>query len=224
MALNRSISALITDGSGSATTEFLLMTPEQWAQNQMIIRYGQMHLPTDGPLHIASLCCQYLKDEYRALKGWFQNDNRFSELLSSRFLSVQMNKPLGDGIGWDFKFSGEPEYLMISFKSQLIVAQRAIECIQPEELNSSNMVLGGIRTLVRAAFTSRAKLHSWRPQIVIEKKDYSGIDIKNRWISLRSFVFLVKAGIDPSWAWESSKCKGLLGPFDEERVITELGG
>ncbi len=223
MALTRSIAALITDGSGSATSEFLVSTPEHWAATQMSLRYGHMLLLSDGPTHIASLCYQYLLDEHKALKGWFQSDNKFSALLSSRFLTTYFNKPLGDGIGWDFKASGEPESLMVSFKSQLLSAQRAVESIPLEVRTSDNMILGGIRTMVRSAYTSRAKMHSWRPRSQIEKKEYSGTEMSVRWVAIQSFVFLIRAGINPSWAWESSKCKGLLGPFDEERVISELG-
>lgn len=223
MSLTRSIAALITDGSGAATNEFLTTLPEHWASTQMGVRYGQIYTPLDGPNHPATLCYKYLLDEYRALKGWFQNDNKFSALLSSRFLQNYMNRPLGDGIGWDFKTSGDPEPLMVSFKTQLISAHRAIEAMpSSERFDSGNMAFGGIRTLVRAAYTTRARMHSWRSRAT-DNKDYTGIEIQSRWISIQTFVFLIRAGIDPSWAWDSSKCKGLFGPFDEERMIMELG-
>lgn len=197
------------------------MTPDQWAISQMAARYGHTLLPSDGVGHIATLCYEYLKEEHKVIRGWFQDDNKFSELLSSRFLNIYFNRPLGDGIGWDFKMSGEPEHLMVSFKAQLIAAQRALESIPVQEFNTGNPIIGGIRTMIRAAYTSRAKMHSWKPKSVIKGKEYFSQDLSYRWVSVRTFVFLVKGGVDPIWAWECSKCEGSFGPFDEERSQNE---
>jgi len=221
MALTRSITSLITDGKGFATKEFLVISLEQWANTQMGQRYGQTHLETDDNTNFATLCWRYLKEEYRALRSWFQDDGKLSPLLQSKFLSTKLSGPLGNGIGWDFKPNGDPEPRMLQFKGTLISARRSAELIPQENRNSGNMQFGGIVKIVRSAYTARSELHSWRPVILVnegkEKVQYSGADMSRRWVSFRTYTFLIDVGADPVWAWEASRCRALFGPVDEER-------
>lgn len=221
MALSRSITSLITDGRGYATQEFLAISPDKWADTQMGLRYGQTKLETDPIDHFTTLCWDYLRSEYRALRSWFQDDGKLSPLLQSKFLATKLSGPLGNGIGWDFKPNGDPEPRMLLFKGTLISAQRSAELLPKESRNSGNMQFGGIVKIVRSAFTSRAELHSWRAQTTLadgtDKVQYSGADMSRRWVSFRTYTFLVNVGADPVWAWEASRCKALFGPIDEER-------
>lgn len=219
MPLTRSITSLITDGCGLATNEFLTMSPDQWATQHMAQRYGHTRHDYDPPQHFASLCYAYLVEEHAILRNWFQ-DNKLSSLLQSKFLQTQPQ--LGDGIGWDFKPNGDPELLMIQFKTQLISAYRSLESIPLPDRNSGSPAFSGIRMMVRSAYESRARLHAWRPQtgvsIAGEKVMIPGSDMSRRWVAYQTLVFLIKAGLEPSWVWEASKCRGVFGPADEERV------
>jgi hypothetical protein len=221
MSLTRSITSIITDGCGFATKEFLSTTAERWADEHLALRYRQTHLASDGVDHFSHLCWQYLCEEYKALRSWFQDDGKISLLLQSKFLTTRLTGPLGNGIGWDFKPNGDPEPRMLLFKGTLISAQRSAELLPKESRNSGNMQVGGIVKIVRSAFTARAEVHSWRANTVVEegkeKVLYSGADMSRRWVSFRTYTFLVNVGADPVWAWEASRCKALFGPIDEDR-------
>ena len=221
MALTKPLTSLITDGNGIALTSFLASTSEKWADEHLSLRYGQVRLSTDNQDHFASLCWEFLKQEYIALRAWFQPDGKLSPLLQSKFLNTKLSGPLGTGIGWDFKSDGTPEPRMLLFKGTLIAAQRAAELLPIEQRNSGSMQFGGLIKIVRSAYTARAEVHSWRAQTIIEngkeKIQYPGSEMSRRWIAHRSFTFLISVGAEPVWAWEASKCKTLFGPVDEER-------
>lgn len=221
MALTRSLMALITDGTGHATTEFLGHSPDSWATAHIQRRYGAAPpSEEDPPDHIAHQCFEFLRDEYRILRGWFTEDGTLSPLLQSRFLDQKIG-PLRDGIGWDFRPNGDPEPRMLQFKGTLISCARSAALIPPERRNSGVIQLGGIVRLVRGAYTARAELHPWR---AIYKEEgghevlvWDGEQLAQRWAAMRSYTFMVRLGADPSWAWEACRCKQLFGDVDDQR-------
>lgn len=228
MALTRSITSLITDGRGYATKEFLVMTPEKWADEHMAERYGQVHFQKDSTDHIATLCWNYLCEEYRSLRSWFTEEGKLSPLLQSKFVTTRLSGPVGNGIGWDFKANGDIETRMLQFKGTLIAAIRAGEVMPKDTMNSGNMQFGGLVKIIRSAYTARAEIHSWRSltQVKGDKEDkaqteetvkYSGADLSRRWVSFRTYTMLIQIGADPVWSWEASRCKALFGPIDEDR-------
>lgn len=221
MALTQSITSLITDGRDYATQEFLSTTPDQWANKHMAERYGQTCLIKDGYNHFAMLCWDHLKEEYRSLRSWFTDEGKLSPLLQSKFVSMKLSGPVGLGIGWDFKPNGDAEPRMLQFKGTLISAIRAAEIIPPESKNSGSSYFGGIAKIIRAGYTARAEIHSWRSHMeIIENKEtvkYSGADLSRRWVAFRTFTMLVQIGAESNWAWEASRAKALFGCIDEER-------
>jgi hypothetical protein len=222
MALTISVLNLITDGNGTATKEFLVKSPEAWASEQIIVRYGQTILPSDSPGCFAKQCWNFLREEYIALRSWFSDDGTLSPLLQSKFLSTRLSGPLNTGISWDFKTDGQPEPRALLFKGTLIAAQRAAELIPAASKTSGCMQFGGISKIVRSAYTSRAELHLWCPQTIMgegaNKITYSGAEMSRRWVSFRSYNFLIGIGGEQVWAWDSSHCRSLFGPIDESSL------
>lgn len=217
MALTRSITSLITDGRGYATQEFLACTPEKWADEHMAERYGQTCLAKDPSEHFATLCWEYLREEYRSLRSWFTDDGKLSNLLQSKFVTTKLSGPVGLGIGWDFKPNGDPEPRMLQFKGTLVAAVRAVEVMPKDTRNSGNMQFGGIVKIIRSAYTARAEIHSWRSQSGEGDAKFSGAEISRRWVSFRTYTMLIQIGADPVWSWEASRCKALFGPVDEDK-------
>lgn len=225
MALSRSITALITDGTGHATTEFLAKFPEEWAREHIQRRYGAAPPTEDDPDgHIVRLCFNFLVEEYRALRSWFTDDGKLSNLLQGRFLD-QMSGPIGAGIGWDFKPNGDPEPRMLQFKGTLISCARSAELIPPHQRNSGAIQLGGIVRLVRGAYTARAELHNWKSQMRMEKDEegrqrevvvVDGERLAQRWVAFRTHTFMIGLGADPMWSWDASRCRQIFGSVDEQ--------
>lgn len=224
MALSRSITALITDGTGHATTEFLGMFPEEWATTHIQLRYGAAPPSVDDPEdHIARRCFAFLVEEYKVLRSWFTDDGRLSNLLQSRFLERRTG-PIGDGIGWDFKPNGDPEPRMLQFKGTLVSCSRSAELIPARQRNSGAIQLGGIVRLVRGAYTARAELHHWRAQMKMEKDEagrerevvvVDGEKLGQRWVAFRTYNFMLGLGAEPTWAWDASRCRQIFGSVDE---------
>ena len=215
MALTRSLTALITDGTGHATTQFLGYSPQEWATEHIQRRYGAAPPTEDDPEdHVVRRCFEFLEDEYRILRGWFTDDGRLSNLLQSRFLDRKPG-PLGDGIGWDFKPNGDPEPRMLQFKGTLISCARSAELIPLERRNSGVIQLGGLVRLVRGAYAARAELHHWNALYKNEELLYDGEQLSQRWAAFRSYTFMVGLRVDPSWAWDASRCRQIFGPVDE---------
>jgi len=213
VALSKSVTALITDGRGFATKEFIATRPDEWAREHLARRYGgSLVLDTDPPDHFARRCFRYLESEYHTLRGWFTDDGKFSPLLHGKFISEQGRRPVGDGVGWDFRANGDPESRMLQFKGTLINAQRAAELLEPKQYTASSVQFAAIARMVRSAFMARAELPNWRPYDTA----ISGEDLAKRWVAYRSYNFLVELHAEPSWAWDISLCRRVFGPVDEE--------
>jgi hypothetical protein len=216
MALTRSILSLITDGDGKAKTDFLLLTPAQWADQQMLVRYSMGKMATDSEDYFPYRCWETLCKEYLALRTWFSPDGTLQPLLQSAAITNRLSGPLGDGIGWDFKTNGDPDLRMTSFKTTLIAACRAAEGLPAADRNSGNGQFGGLAMTIRNAYTERASIHRW---VGVEDGDvkFTGADMSRRWAAHMTFTFIIRLGADRKWAWEASKCKTIFGPVDEER-------
>lgn len=216
MALTKSILSLITDGAGKAKTDFLLLTPAQWADQQMLVRYSMSKLPTDTEDYFPYRCWEHLCKEYLALRAWFAPDSTLNPLLQQASITNRLSGPLGDGIGWDFKTNGDPELRMTSFKTMLIAACRAAEGLPAGDRNSGNGQFGSLALTIRNAFTERAAMHRW---VGVDTEDLklTGADMSRRWAAHMTFTFLIRLGADRRWAWDVSKCKTILGPVDDER-------
>ncbi len=216
MSIPGSITTQITDGKNHVTTEFLAMSPEQWADKHMVLRYRQPALDTDGPDHFARRCWKMLCDEYAALRGWFTEEGVFSPLLHSRFLQMKLSGPIGDGIGWDFRPNGDPHPAMLQFKCQMICALRMIDLIPVDDRKSGNAQFATALGAIRSAHMARASIHSWRPQ-PHSGKEIPGAEMSRRWVSFQTFTYMMRAGADPNWAWQASRCLTEMGPVDEDR-------
>ena len=213
MALSKSVLALITDGRGYITKEFLAARPAEWAREHMARRYGGVQvLDTDPADHFAHLCFRYLLGEYHTLRSWFTEDGKFSSLLHGRFIGSLGQRALGNGIGWDFRSDGDSELRMLQFKGTLVNAQRAAELLGPDQRTASSLQFAAIARLIRSAYVARAELHNWRP---VDDK-ISGEDLAKRWVAHRTYTFLTGLGAEPVWAWDISLCRRVFGPIDEE--------
>jgi hypothetical protein len=215
MAINRSILSLVTDGLGHATTDFLTLSPAEWADRQMALRYSQSKLPGDEPGDFPYLCWDHLAQEYLAIRTWFDAGGKLNPMLQSASMSNRLSGPIGDGIGWDWKTSGDPDVRMMLFKGPLIAAWRAGSMIPKRDRNSGNMQLGGLATIVRGAYTERAKIHRWS-DTASEDGAIKGDLMSRRWVAFRTYTFLMNLCADPKWSWEVSKCKSVFGPIEEE--------
>lgn len=217
MAFAGSITSQITDGKNHVTTEFLGMKPTDWADKHMVLRYRQAMLDSDESTHFARRCWRNLCDEYTALRSWFTEDGAFSPLLHSRFLQMKLSGPIGDGIGWDFKPNGDPHPSMLQFKCQMICALRMIDLIPAEDRKSGNAQFATALGAIRSAHMARASIHSWRPQKHSER-DVTGAEMSRRWVAFQTFLYMQRAGADPGWSWEASRCFTDMGPVDEARA------
>ena len=218
MAVQRSLVGLITDGAGFATKDFLAKTPAQWADEQMLARYSQGKLPDDKPGDFPYDCWVLLCDEYLALQTWFDKTGKLNPLLQSVMLTGRLSGPIKDGVSWDWKTNGDPDVRMYMFKGPLIAAWRAAMLIPADDRNSGNMQLGGLATIIRSAYTERAKIHRWVGYDRDNVK-YTADNMSRRWVSHMTNNFLIKLGADRKWSWEVSKCKSVFGPIEEESQI-----
>lgn len=216
MAATRSILSLITDGNGSINKDFLTKSPAEWANEQMAARYSQSKLPGDKPQDFPYVCWQHLCDEYMALRTWFDKDGKLTPLMESLSVHNALSGNIGDGIGWDWKSNGDPDVRMFLFKGPLIAAWRAASVIPINDRNSGNMQLGGLATIIRGAYTERAKIHRWSGVEEDGKKIFQGDQMSRRWVAHMTNHFLIGLGCDRKWAWEVSKSKSVFGPIEED--------
>jgi hypothetical protein len=203
---------MITDGQGYATTTFLKTTPDEWAVDQLKERYGHVLTSTDPTGSPPRLAYDQLKDERKALGSWFDESGKLSPLLQSAFLTNRFHGPIGNGFGWDFRPSGEPEGRMLLFKGALIAATRAALVVPEDQRSRGSIHLGGIATMVRGAYTERAALHTWKGDV---QSKLDGAELSRRWVSFQTFSFLARLNADYEWAWDVSKCRKVFGPVDE---------
>jgi hypothetical protein len=211
MTLSVSITALIADEQGHMSRDFMECSQRRWVEDHMLRRYNATPpLNTDAPEHPARRCAQHLEGEYTSLRRWFDAEGKLSPLLMSRHLSQCFSGPAGDGIGWDFLPGGDPDVRMLQFKGTLINCRRIMELKgRSEKLDCGSGELGGIARLVRSAYQSRAEGHLWKPA-----GDQAAEVIAKRWVSYRTFVFLLHVGAEPDWAWGTSRCRENFGVAD----------
>jgi len=218
MAVHRSIISLITDGNGLAKKEFLHKTPAEWADEQMALRYSQSKMADDKPQDFPFMCWQHLCDEHIAMLSWFDKAGNLNPLVSSASMTNRLQGPLGSGISWDWKSNGDPDVRMFLFKGPLIAAWRAAQLIPYADRNSGNMQMGGIATVVRGAYTERAKIHRWIGYDR-EGNKISGDNMSRRWVAHMTNNFLISLGADRKWAWDVSKSKTIFGPIEEDAAV-----
>ena len=227
MAISRPFHALIADPDGHALTAFLQSSPADWATNAMLTRYGQPapdEAELDDSVSVAAKCYRALLAEYHTAREWFTDDGVLSPLLQAPWTAKLMSAPIADGLGWDFRPDGTAEPELQQFKGQLIFSQRSAKSLPFRDRHVGNLQFAGLMRLIRAAYTSRAKLHTWKP---ILRKDPAGAQVvavpadalAHRWIAFRTFSFLVQIGCDPYTSWYASKAHQALGPVDEDRSI-----
>lgn len=216
--MDRTILALITDGSGRISREFTMAAPEAWATEQMRHRYSQI-APRKGDSRTgtAALCFDYLVSEYKVMRTWFDSEGKLSPLLQSKTLSrVQPNK-LGNGIGWDWRASGDLHTEMVQFKSTLIAAERAASIVRGQSNDgNAELLLSGVARMIRAAYQIRADAHVWR---AADRKDetgkvYDGGTLAARWVAFQTFNSLRALGGSAEWSWNTSQCNTVFGPTD----------
>ena len=211
MAFSKLITVLISDGNGAMSKDFFSLTAEQWAIEHMQHRYGSAPpAPGDPEDHPAVMCYNGLVKEHRVIRGWFTKDGLLSPLMMSQTLARQLGGAIGSGYGWDFQVTGEPDLNMMQFKGTMIAVHRMLE-LKPRstKLERGGAEIGGIAKLVRAAHMMRAESHIWTD---IDKTP--AVEVSSRWVSFRTFNFLVRSGVEPEWAWGMSKCREVFGPID----------
>ncbi len=228
MAISKPITQLISDADGSALQTFLTASAESWAADHFGRRYSQA-LPTPeelaSPTSIAARCYQALLDEFHVIRGWFTPEGKLSRLQMAPFLASLRNKPVADGLAWDFAASGDALPLMQQFKGQLIFCQRAAADVAYSDRTQHNLQFAGLMRLVRAAYGNRADLHNWRPRIKRKEGrdvvEFTGAELSRRWVAFRSYTFMIQAGCDPYTSWLSCKCHDIFGHVDEEPIVPE---
>lgn len=211
MAFSKSIISLISDGNGAMAKEFFATSAEQWAIDHMQRRYGAAPpAPTDMEDHPAQMCYAQLVKEHRVIRGWFTPEGQLSPLMMAQTLRRQIGGAIGNGYGWDFQTTGEPDFNMLQFKGTLIAVYRMLE-LKPRslKLEQGGAEIGGIAKLVRAAYLGRAESHAWT-----DTGDLTASDVSKRWVSFRTMNFLIRSGVEPEWAWSMSKCREVFGPID----------
>lgn len=219
MALSRSVTNLISDAQGNMLRDFLQKSPEQWAQEHMQRRYGAAPpQDDDSDDHFARLCYDFLLKEYKTLRGWF-HDGKLSHMMMSRVVGNHVTGCIGNGVGWDFKRDGDPEPRMLQFKGTLIAACRAAELkIQdPRIPDCGSLEIGALAKLVRAAYESRAMIHTWHTAEEgsgENKRVVSGDTVAKRWVTFRTYNFLVRYGADEDFAWGASRAQSVFGTVD----------
>lgn len=215
---DHNIRALIATTDGTIKPEFASVTPEAWAQQQMLARYNQIVTDQDGPNDFPQQCFEKLLEERSALSTWFDDAGHLSPTLQSVFMMNRLSGPIEDGLGWDFRPDGSPEPRMLVFKGTLMAVWRSSQLIQPKDRTGGNMQFGGLATLVKSAYTERARLHSWRNyDPTNDSRRFTGAEMSQRWVAYRSFLFLLRIGASDRWAWEISGCHKLCGPVDERK-------
>lgn len=223
MALSRSITSLVVDPLGQVTQDFLTHSQKGWADLHMQLRYGAAPPLAEDPAdHPAVLCHNHLRNEYTAIRSWFDSSGKLVPLLMSKHLAKELSGPLGNGISWDFKASGDPEPLMMQFKATLIACRRTWESKANQggkELDSGSLMMGGLARLARSAFAARAEIHNWH-EITEKKVSVTGAELARRWIATQTFVFLLRAGAQEDWAWSTSKAREVFGSIDTDRAPT----
>jgi len=215
MALTKSIVSLITDGNGVANTEFLLIKPEDWATQQMQYRYSTTLSDTDKERTFPFTCWETLKEEYEILRQWFTEDGRLNLTMQSASIVNRLSGPIGDGIGWDFKNTGEPEIRMVYFKTTLMAAARSANMIPFKNRDDGNQQFNAITKMIHSAFSMRAEIHRWRG-VDDGGRYYTPADISHRWVAMQTYNFILSLGVPrPARHWNPSKCRSVFGPFDE---------
>lgn len=223
MAISLPIAALIADNDGLMLQVFVSSTPESWAHDHFLRRYGQAPPTADemaNPLSLSAKCYRALLEEHSVLRGWFTPEGKLSPLQMAPFLASLRSKPVADGFGWDFTTAGDAQPLMQQFKGQLIFCQRSALEVPATNRTQHNLQFAGVMRLVRSAYSGRAELHTWRPRL--KRKDgrevveLTGAEVARRWVAFRSFVFMVQVGCDPFTSWLSCKCHDVFGHVDED--------
>ena len=215
MALNKSIVDIITDENGVAKNEFLLMKPEEWATQQMLYRYSTALSESDKERDFPHLCWDHLKDEYDIIRQWFTEDGRLHMTLQNASIINRLSGPIGDGMGWDFKASGEPEIRMVFFKTQLMAAARSAAMIPFKNRDDGNQQFAAITKTIHSAYSLRAEIHRWRG-VDDGGRYYTPADISHRWVAMQTYNFILGLGVPrPARHWNPSRCRSVFGPFDE---------
>jgi hypothetical protein len=189
---------------GVATAGFLTTNAAAWAVQQMRDRYKAASLDADASKGFPAACMAHLREEYRVLRGWFNEAGVFQPLLHSAFLNRKTAGPLGDGISWDFDDAGELDGRMLLFKGTLIATSRAAALVPVDQRGRGNMQFGGIASMIRSAYTTRAQMHNW-----------TSAEIARRWIAKRTFFALMELGADPEWSWDTARCPKAFGATDD---------
>lgn len=213
---NDSLLALVASPDGTILTSFATTTPEAWADQQMLKRYGQVITEADAADSFPRACWAKLVDERAAVATWFDGAGKVSPTLQSIFMVNRMVGPIDDGLGWDFEPDGKPCQRMLVFKGTLLAVCRTAALIQVADRHGGNMQFGGLAALVKSAYTERARLHTWRGyQGQSAAPGISGADMSARWVAYRSFLFLLALQAAHHWAWEASNCRRIFGPVCE---------
>jgi hypothetical protein len=215
-----SITSLIATPDGAILPSFACKSPDDWAKEQMLARYHQILTDADGPGSFIRLCYDRLKEERTALSSWFDSEGKLQLSLRSIFMMNRLAGPIDDGIGWDFRNDGAPEQRMLVFKGTLMAVCRATSLIPVTDRDGGNMQFGGLATLVKSAYTERARLHLWRGYDAgNDARKYSGSEMSQRWVAHQSYVFLLGLEAPSRWAWEVSGCIRQFGPVDERKSL-----
>lgn len=212
---------LIADASGYGRTDFLSLTPQQWADREMLRRYRQgPPVPGESPTSLASRCYQFLLSEHALIRSWFQEDNKLSHLMMSRTVGEQLNRPLGDGIGWDFDRAGELNPRATQFKGTIVALERSTTLYDiARRPGAYDLHLSGVARFMRGAYQTRAEGHPW---IALEKREgsrilsLSGEEQCRRWVAFRVYSALLKLGTEPEWAWDASGSRTVFGPIESD--------
>lgn len=216
-----SILSLVASSDGTILPAFAALDADAWAQREMLARYYQVITDDDGPASFPRQCYNKLKEEREALSTWFDSSGRLSPTLQSVFMMNKLSGPVDDGLGWDFRADGKPEHRMITFKGTLLAVWRGSQLIDPVDRHIGNMQFGGLATMVKSAYTERAKLHSWRDTFPYQDdRRYLALDMSSRWVAHQTYLFLLNIGAPERWAWESSNSFRIFGPVDEKRGFT----
>jgi hypothetical protein len=231
MSFTRPVTSLIASPDGTALTAFLTASPEQWAADQMNMRYRQAPPSIEEMADSRSWavrCYEHLKVEYKTLRGWFTPENKLSPLLIAPFQATLKSQPAKDGLGWDFKASLDGDVNMQHFKSTLIYAYRAATELPVSNRTNGNVQFSGLMRIVRAAYGARAESQAWKP---ILKHDpaagrqvvtTSAEELSKRWVAFRTFCFMVQVGCDPYASWQACKCQQAFGPVDNDSADLSL--
>lgn len=217
MALSKSITSLIAESNGAISQSFLALKAEEWAVDHMQRRYNAAPPnPGDTEDHPAKMCFTALVNEHHIVRRWFTSEGQLSPLMMAQSLARQLaGGSIGNGYGWDFLPTGDPDPSMLQFKGMLIAMHRVLE-LKPrsQKLEQGGAEIGGVAKLVRSAYMTRAETHPWTAV-----GDVSAADVSRRWVSFRTYNFLVRSGVEPEWAWGMAKCRDVFGTIDCGAVL-----